>query len=98
MSKADDDAARIKSARRALYVSVQSAVVDWHSLRQYALSRIEFLKNELVNCDPSVATDVSRIQGKIFENQYLLNLEGTIRDYLKANPAPDNEAEIISSK
>lgn len=98
MKSVDDDVARIKSARRALYVRVQSAVVDWHSLRQYAASRIEFLKNNLVNADPSVPVDVARIQGQIVENQYLLNLENTIREYLKANPAPDTDSESLSSK
>jgi hypothetical protein len=94
----NDEVARIKSARRALYVRVQSAVIDWHSLRQYASSRIETHKNNLVNADPANASEIARIQGQIDEDKYILNLENTIREYLKANPVKESDSETISSK
>ena len=102
MSTADETHARMQAARRALYVRVQSAVVDWHSLRQFAASRIEQHKNELANADANAAAEVAKLQGAISENRYLLNLEEKIREYLSSNPArPEQgmaETETISSK
>ena len=97
MNAAEEQAARLKAAQRALYNRVKSSVVDWRALQEFARARIEYHKNELVSVDPNKAAEVAALQGAIAECRYLVNLESKIRELLSETPPDVEESETLSS-
>lgn len=85
---ADEQRARFLGLKRALYVRVQSAVMDWGAIREFAAARTEQFKNELATIDPNNPTELCRKQGAIAEMRYLAGLEDTIREFLQSNALP----------